>query len=245
MRKLVLILILILSLTACGKKEEPIESTEDEGWAVNEVKERTRPEEVATSDVTTASTAEPEITEPVVTYPVDFYNYNVQDDINADIIDSMQTISIDGKLLDMPCTYSELAEQFELFIEEPNKYGSTIIKPVETDEYYKITLNTTPTTGKGVISFEFKTTLDGPQPLKDMKISKIFLDGGSLNNEELFTFSLPNNIHFGSTFKDVTGKENTENKPNIRYTDSNPNNPYNIYYSFVDYGLKTIEILYL
>lgn len=216
MKKRILItaLLLSLSMTACGNKsdEPPAGSTDpaDGPWAVNSV--------VEDKDVNDDSVEveggvyiddedRPTTTTEVTTYEplvVPEFSFNTNEDENADKVENINTISIDGIMMTFPCSYDEVAKNFGLYQIYSNRYVQSEVEVDTETEARTIDLSAHPSSGYGNISFSFRPKEGDTAKLKDMECYKVFIDSSATNNEKLMKLSLPNGITFGSSLEDIT-----------------------------------------
>lgn len=192
-------LLMVVSMAACGKEEEP-EVIPEHNYAENEVVNKPT-EEITTSnnEVEVIVVEEPEEKiKPTIADPLDMY-YNVTDDPNMNSVLDMTTVSIDGKMVAFPCNYEYLAEKFGSFYTE--SVGKYVIKTNvdETTCATSIDVKTEPTSGEGSITFKFRSPDGTEKPITELTCVGFTLQAGSNYNEQLMTCALPNWISFGSS----------------------------------------------
>ncbi|MBQ8218589.1 MAG: hypothetical protein IJZ79_02465 [Bacilli bacterium] len=201
-----LMMLTILSLTACNKEEDPT-STAEPNYAINETKDTTEEdttEENIEPSTTIESTTEEIVEEEIIIPEAKDQIYNVKPDQYAQDVRDMSTISIDGKLIGFPCTYKYVTEVFgQLNTVEYAKYGSIYTPVDETITSTSFEVYATPVTGAGQIRFTFRSADDTPVTITEMSCAEIMVQGGNTTGEEVMTFALPQSITFGSTLDDL------------------------------------------
>lgn len=249
MRKFLLVSLItittLLSLTACGKKEE--NSTEESSnYATNEViNSETDSEEETTNDTEVISTVE-----STTEYEVKDEIYNTKDDAHVNDVKDINTISIDGNLIGFPCDYNYLSSIFtDLYMTGyVGKFNTTFDVDLETKDT-EFTIYANPKTGEGTIRFLFKSDDNKPKTIAEMKCYEVYVVGGNTSGNKVMTVALPQNIKFGSTYENITnvfGKPNKEETSNgktdfrLKYVLENAT------YNFIGYdgGLYTIDLIY-
>ena len=236
-------LLMVASLAACGKEEEP-EIVPEHNYAQNEVVEKTEeevPEEVAT---TPAPTEEKSTKEE---FPD--RSYNAKDDIHMNDVMDISTIAIDGQLCAFPCDFAYVSEKYgPLVTKTTAKY--TITTEVDGSEAGEaFTVYATPTTGTGSIGFKFVSTTDGNMPLSNMTCTGVILQAGEDDGSALMTLALPNWIKFGSTKDEIYEYfgQNTQPKSYSKNGDFlliYSFDTYDITFTGYDGGLYNIDITY-
>ena len=195
--KLLLIPIMfILLLTGCNKNEDS--STEiNNNYAKNEVAttEDTEDAPVVITDATTESTTTEEWTESENTY-------NVDEDINANNAEiTNSNISIDGKMINFPCSYNDIKKLFgKLYVELPKDQLEEVDES-QLQSISNIQLRAIPETGTGIISFSFYS--DNKTSIDKCICNEISVSGNTTEDTKLMTVALPGNIKFGSTADDI------------------------------------------
>lgn len=213
MKKFLFIGISILTLStlvACGKKTEPEVVPDDSNYAINETRD---PVEEPDDDIPDIITEVPvEITEdesnkiPESMIAHDQI-YNISADKNALNIKDMNTISIDGKLVSFPCDYNYIIDKFgELYNVTTNGFTGTItMDPVDTSVTGTIfEVDAKPETGTGTITFKFISDDGSNKSITNMTCTGVTLQGGNIDGTKVMTLALPNNVTFGSGYKDIT-----------------------------------------
>lgn len=252
MRKLILIsLIFIISLVcvACNKDEKPIETSEG-NYASNATAEST--EENETNDnLTTIIESESETQETTTAFEL-YENkmlYNVEDDINKSEVVDFDTISVDGKLISMPCSYDYLHEKFGDFYTIVQSKYELSMQPIDVSSIgTSFIVNAKPTTGDGTIELYFYST--EPTTIDKMTCKGISVYGGNTTNEKLMTLALPNNITFGMSgpeIRDILGdshKINSQNADNNDFCYQYFLDKYDIFIMGYDNGLYQFKITY-
>lgn len=209
MKKLLVLgltLLMMLSLAACKKEEEPEEIYPEHKYAENELVETTETEEPS-EETTVAPTVEPttETTTEEEKYQIEFHDmiYNTSDDVHMNDVRDMNTISIDGKLIALPCDYSYLAEKFDGFYTKQIQKYTTYIDITGEEVGTEFEIYTNPTTGDGTIKFILKSKDGNEVPITQMECVGFELEGGNYEGTKVFTCALPNWISFGSTIDEV------------------------------------------
>ena len=157
-------------------------------------------------------------------YSVDLI-FTGEDDknFNNTLID-LDTISIDGQIIDLPSTYADLAKYFTF-----NEKEYTADSIIENGT----SLTVTPKTGVGEITFFFES--NGATPLKNCVCRSVQIssynyyyepDGKPM--EHNMTMSLVSNIKFGETYEDI--KLKMPIAPDNTYADTNKK--WTIYYEY-------------
>ncbi len=247
-----LVVLSSLCLTGCKKKSD-VSSTSERYYAKNDTSEQTTEEPI---DDTTTVTEEPSSTDDTEIENVDplEYKYNVDDDSNSNENLSKDTISIDGKLISFPCEYTHLKDIFDkLYVSEIDSLSNEVKYTKFNEKDYSnidgLDLIYKPTTGEGNVTFTLVSP-DGNKTSIDKCIcNEVNLSVSGISNKKLMTIALPNNIHFGSTVKDIksyygkvvtTYNEYKNNSFVIEYT--NDSNDY--YFSGKSGGLSEVILKY-
>lgn len=254
MKKIIPIFILIMMLTACSK-EEPQEPEPDVfvTGAINEVdsshanRNQSTPTPTPFNLPTVTPLPEYVVVDGVKQYTK--YQYNVATDPNKDVITDINTLSIDGKLIELPCSYASLLKTFEVFTKIDTSHGS-VYNPVDTTlESTKQEVYAIPTTGLGTILFVFYSEDGNKTTIDKMTCKQIKLTSGSYTDETLMAVTLPKGITFGSTRGDIIacyGNPSTSNKSktafDLEYKPSSNKCKYNFLGS--NGGLYHIDIQY-
>ena len=128
--------------------------------------------------------------------------FNIVEDTNYDnsLID-MDTISIDGHIIDFPSTYATITNTFgELHSAQFEDYLPTDIVSGE------IIVGCEGTTGVGRIDFVFTSDGESKQ-LSECRCIGVQLSTFNYDSEaQNMTISLPGNVHFGDVYDDVRSK---------------------------------------
>lgn len=231
-------LLMVVSMAACGKTEEP-EITPKHNYAENDVVDKPKEEKVTTTsgnEVEVIVMDEPEEeAKPTIAEPLDMY-YNVTDDPNMNSVLDMTTVSIDGKMVAFPCNYDYLVEKFGSFYTE--SVGKYIIKTDVDETTYatSIDVKTEPTSGEGSITFKFRSSDGTEKPITELTCVGFTLQAGSNYNEKLMTCALPNWISFGSSPEQIQ-EYFTEIPKNDSFvkTDS-----FMLFYEYDEYDLRFV-----
>lgn len=228
MKKLGLLLgVVIIILSGCSNRQNDNSSEIKKDYAVNKV---------TTSVTTEASLAEnttSEITTTAESIIIDEqeFSYNVDDDVNANKITSLNSISIDGKICSFPVTYTNLKANFgNLYTTIQNRYGVIFNDIDETAIAKEFSVEAKPTTGQGTIRFIF--TSDEPTTIDKMICKQVILFGGSLDNSKSMTIALPGNIHFGSTYKEIVDVFSTPTVQEFSGEEDDNKSNFNLLYQF-------------
>ena len=118
-------------------------------------------------------------------------------------VQDMNTISIDGKLIALPCDYSYLAEKFDGFYTKQIQKYTTYVDVTGEEVGTEFEVYTNPTTGDGTIKFILKSKDGNESPITQMECVGFELEGGNYEGTKVFTCALPNWISFGSTIDEV------------------------------------------
>lgn len=262
MKRLLLIglsVLTIMSITACGKTEEETPTTENNNYAVNEVRDTTEEdedeseEEITQEQVVSENTTEESEEEIPPEFIAKDQIYNVEDDVNARDIRDMNTISIDGNLIGFPLDYNYLTTIFNNLYTKGyvGVYENTFPIDLETKST-QFEVYADPKTGTGVICFTF-TSIDGKETTIDkMVCNKVYLRGGNTKGDKVMTIALPQFIKFGSSYEELTSvfnwnpsKAEVENgKTDFRLTYYSEDGTQK--YEFVGYdgGLNMVTLTY-
>lgn len=199
--------------------QQDVDATTEENLEVEALTYETKTEERTTEDYSSELMATFNVKDDVNANNPNIKNYNSES--------GKGTISIDGKLVTFPCTYDELASIFKLYtaIENPIYTSSATdasstdahVSQAIIDEPYIVESDTIkdsyssseqylfayPETGVGEIRFKFISKTNDKQLLKNLICIGTELTAFDLENNELFTISLSDNIHFGSTAEEI------------------------------------------
>lgn len=166
--------------------------------------------------------------------------FNVKEDANSEnsLID-LDTVSIDGHIIDLPSTYTDVAKYFKF--NDPDYTPDTMID-------YGATLLVQATTGIGEIRFTFYCG-DSPKPLKDCELREIQISSYNYDSSQYnMTMSMPGNIKFGDTYEDINKKmiivHDEYSSSDIYWTNIFEKD--GMYYAFfgANNGLVTVNIKY-
>lgn len=211
MKKLKLLLIcsiLCFSITGCGKSEEDETTSEKHAYATNDTFDKTtteyveEPKPYIVDNTTEESTTEKKNVIGYGSTKDKVLQFNVDEDANAKN-EKLQntkngTLSIDGKLLTIPCTYQTLKDTFgKIYIEIPDDGSYEVTNPKEYKDLTHAELTIKPEGVEvGIITF----TLESEQPttLDQMTCNKVELHGYTFTDKKLFTCSIQDDIHLGS-----------------------------------------------
>lgn len=237
MKKFLLIGLLsisMLSLAACGKDKEPEETKDDGNYAINEVRDTVEEEEEETEAelVPVAPVVEEttETTEPEK-YVAPDEIYNVAEDQYAADVRSLDTISIDSNLIGFPCSYSYVAERFDLYTRQYIGGGLEKTVPIDdTLEDYTFEVEAIPKSGEGVIKFTF--TSSNKTTITNMQCTKVTLLGGNTEGNTVMSLALPQFITFGSSYQDILDVFGIDNITHDESTKSG--SEYRVRYLFED-----------
>lgn len=205
---LALILILSISMTACGNKtvdENDSTDLSNKNWAVNDVSEQTDKDVDIDDDGGLYYSDEEETeTKDIPTIEHRVYSYNVDEDPKAKDVEKFDKISIDGKLMSFPCTYDDVKKNFNFLYEiVSNRYVQDKLELDPEMEAFNVEAHADGESGLGKITFYFKSADDNGSKLKDMICYKVAINAETFNNEKLMTLGLPHNITFGSSYEDI------------------------------------------
>lgn len=194
MKKHILISLLLIS-TLCifsGCRDNSTENTTEteNNYAINDVKTDDSIDE--SSDSSEIEVAKPHSMQ-----------YNVVPDERASVVQNINTIAIDGKLIEFPSDYNTITSTFgELSLESYNDLDMS--EPVTGDSIgTSFTLVATPTTGDGIIKFTFSSTNGSSTALSEMTCTGFTIQGGNYENSKVMTCALPGNIFFGASIDDI------------------------------------------
>lgn len=240
MKKLKLLLIcsiLCFSITGCGKSEEDETTSEKHAYATNETFDKHSTTESTESQqgyIIDGTTESNDSTEAITEKKEDLIDYkyykeqklqfNVDEDVNAksEAINNTKngTLSIDGKLLTLPCTYQTLKDTFgKVYIEIPDSDGlAEITDPKLYNNISDATLAIYPTTGDGEVKFTL--TSNKNTSLDQMICNKVELKGYTYTDKKLFTCSIQDDIHFGSSLSQVKNSLGTRFDADLEHQNS-------------------------
>ena len=217
MKKLKLLLIcsvLCFSITGCGKSEEDETTSEKHAYATNETfdKKATTESEVDIKPYIIENKTEEPTTEKknAIGYGStkdQVLQFNVDEDANAKN-EKLQntkngTLSIDGKLLTIPCTYQTLKDTFgKVYIEIVDDGSYEVTDPKQYKDLTNATLTIRPEGVEvGIITFQLES--EKPTTLDQMICNKVELHGYTFTDKKLFTCSIQDDIHLGSSLSYV------------------------------------------
>jgi hypothetical protein len=217
-----------------NEAQKAIKEAQQSIYAINPTEEQTtETNNTTTSDITTVVETENTTETTVVELPE--YTFNVGEDANADRTDIDWTnISIDGKMVTFPCTYSVLQQTFGTFYttDTVGKVDKEVI-PSEIGLVTKYTVKVTPTTGTGLIYFTF--TADEPTELTNCLCTGVSVSSMSTSNAPLITTTLRGGIHFGSTAEEILDPNAYEK---ITESYSNKGGDFEIHYKKLGYEMS-------
>ena len=215
------ILVSTLFMSACSTANDSNEvsknnNLDNQNWAVNETKENS---DDGRKVDTSGGMTETEVSEESVQESSDKqltkedlgvkpYTYNVEDDINANKVEDIYTVSIDGNLITFPCKYEDITKCFDLYTIDTDMDEEIKVNPDLEAIGLSFELRATPKTGVGTIKFKFIPT-EKDQKLKDMTCNEFTAIASDTENNKLMTIALPGNIKFGCTYsylQDYYGK---------------------------------------
>jgi len=217
-----------------NEAQKAIKEAQQSIYAINPTEEQTtETNNTTTSDITTVVETENTTETTVVELPE--YTFNVGEDANADRTDIDWTnISIDGKMVTFPCTYSVLQQTFGTFYttDTVGRVDKEVI-PSEIGLVTKYTVKVTPTTGTGLIYFIF--TADEPTELTNCLCTGVSVSSMSTSNAPLITTTLRGGIHFGSTAEEILDPNAYEK---ITESYSNKGGDFEIHYKKLGYEMS-------
>lgn len=258
--KLLVLGLCVCSLVGCGKKNEDTETTTDYELATQNTWETTEEttEDVSTestsssntsaNDTSTGDTTEEDITTEdsikKIQYNAtgdDLYEKEKDSITNQDEKTNTSVILVDGHKLVLPCTFSDIENTFgTVYVSDgPINTPAKDIDRTFTQKWASVV----PSNGEGDIMFRF--TSDEPAKITDCMCTGVDLTAIDFEENKLFSFSMKNNIHFGSTMDEIIdtyGKVHDESRHTQDYKNGSFYLKYGGYsdssYSLEFYGLN-------
>ena len=144
-----------------------------------------------------------------------YYNHHLLD---------IDTLAIDGNLVDFPNTYEYLKKMFGEFTFDYQTYGENFNENSIVEDEVEVTVEGKTGIGEIVLTFSCEGT---PKALKDCKCSEVQLTSFNYySDKKNMTIALPGNVKFGDNYETITN-----NFPFIGELISSTDNSFTIEYS--------------
>lgn len=125
------------------------------------------------------------------------HEFNIDEDINASKVTTLDEISIDGNLIKFPISFNDIVDNYEI-------YGDAQSHDWYENALYTETAVKIKTSGAGSFNFIFSSESGKAVKLSELMCKEITLYANDEYGEKLTSIALPGGIKFGSTFKDIT-----------------------------------------
>ena len=169
--------------------------------------EKTNISDITPTTVPSIIEDEVPITEDVSGIDYSTMYFTMDSDIYADFVEDFYCLSIDGQLIEFPCTYDYLLSKFgKLYDKEIGRFMEEYIDLDEKIEHKSYTIYAIPTTGAGEIAFQFRSANnDGTKgTIKELMCQGVTITGGTYNvKEKTMLLTLPKKITFGASTADI------------------------------------------